>query len=310
MGRTWSEVTCEVPETMVDLVADRLAAISPQGVTIENLCLDTFTLDDLADNGPKKVTVYLEDGPGCSAEIAAIEAFLAEQADFFGLSSPPPLSVRTVQEEDWAHGWKEYFKPVLVGKRTVIKPTWEPYEAAEGEVIIEIDPGMAFGTGTHATTKLCLQVLEDVALSQGPYAGRRQPATVLDVGTGSGILAIGAVKLGIGPVTAVDIDPLAVEVAVENARLNDTLGKSSISDTPLEEIEGSFDLLLANILAEELVRLSAELVERIAPGGLVVLSGILTEKETMVAEAFSARGLLPVETRRDGEWSCLVFAGA
>lgn len=309
MGRTWSEVTCEVPETMVDLVADRLTGISPQGVTIENLSLDTFTLDDLSDNGPKKVTVYLEDGPDSSAQIAAIESFLAEQASFFNLS-PPSLSVRTVQEEDWAHGWKEYFKPTLVGKRTLIKPTWEPYEAVEGEVIIEIDPGMAFGTGTHATTKLCLQVLEDAALSQGPYAGRRKPATVLDVGTGSGILAIGAVKLGLGPVTAVDIDPLAVEVAVENARLNGTLGHCAISDTPLENIAGKFDLLLANILAEDLVRLSAELVARIAPNGLIILSGILTEKEDMVAKAFSACGLFPVETRRDGEWSCLVFAGA
>jgi ribosomal protein L11 methyltransferase len=166
--------------------------------------------------------------------------------------------------------------------------------------VVTLDPGMAFGTGTHDTTRLCLEALAQLFEEQ-------QLQRVLDVGTGSGILAIAAAALGAQQVVACDIEPESCRVAAENARLNLVDGRVQITDRPLEELEGDFQLVLANILAEENIRLAPQLVSRLTPGGSLVLSGILVEKEQLVIDALRTFALTGPDIVRTAEWSCLIY---
>ncbi len=310
MKTVWVEISCEVPAAMVDTLSDFLVELSGNGVSIENLALDTFSLDTVEDAPIKTVKAYFSGDVPAGERLEAVEAFLrANGPDFSGFVFKRP-QVAAIKEEDWANNWKEHFKPVRIGSRLVIKPTWEEYVAAQGDIVLNLDPGMAFGTGAHPTTKMCLEVLEMIFFGEGPYDGalpQAGPVTVLDVGTGSGVLSIGAAKLGAGRITAIDIDADAVSVAVENLVLNDALPLVAVSTTALEDVPGRYEIVLANILAEELVRLAQPLVDRVAPGGYLILSGILTEKEGFVISGFNDFGLSLVESRREQEWSCLGF---
>jgi ribosomal protein L11 methyltransferase len=214
------------------------------------------------------------------------------------------MRCRPVKDEDWAEGWKQHFSAVRIGRRLIVKPTWEDWSPATGEVVVNLDPGMAFGTGTHGTTRLCLEVLAEL-YAQPPY-----PCRVLDVGTGSGILAIAAAALGARRVLACDIEEEACRIAAENAALNGVAAQVEITDAALETLEGDFDVVVANILAEENIRLGAELTQRLAPGGVLILSGILQEKETLVTTAFAALGLNGPSLSREAEWVCLVYRKA
>ena len=205
-----------------------------------------------------------------------------------------------MRQEDWAEGWKQHFGLCRIG-RLVIKPTWEEYAAAPGEAVVTLDPGMAFGTGTHGTTRLCLDALAEL------FANAPVPATVLDVGTGSGILAIAAAALGAEQVLACDIDPDACRIARENVAGNGMTDRVKITDRPLEELPGDFEVVLANILAEENVRLAVELSGRLAAGGTLILSGILREKEALTAAGFAALPLDGPVIRRRDDWSCLLY---
>lgn len=308
MEKTWAEVSCEVPAEMVDDVSEFLVELSSNGVSIENLTLDTFSLETVEDAPVKGVKAYFPLDNGIEDKLAAIGSYLRENGPpFAGFVFKAP-TVKTLREEDWANNWKEHFKPARIGKRIIIKPTWEDYQPSPGDIILEVDPGMAFGTGTHPTTRLCLEAMEGIVCREGSYADApRKLETALDVGTGSGILAIGAVKLGIERVTAIDIDPESVHTAQENININGATSAVSVSGALLQDLEGSFDLILANILAEALVELSGELVRRLNPGGFLILSGILTEKEELAANGFAPFGLRLVETSREGDWSCLAY---
>lgn len=308
MEKVWAEVSCEVPAAMVDTLAAFLVELSSCGVSIENLSLDTFSLESVAETPIKTVKAYFPFDDELPRHMESIRAYLYGQAPSFpGFVFKEP-AVLPLREEDWASGWKQHFKPARIGRRIIIKPSWEGYSASASDIVLEIDPGMAFGTGTHPTTRLCLEALEQIAYAEGAYAGIAPLLhRLLDVGTGSGILSIGAVKFGAEAVTAIDIDPQAVEVARENVALNGVASQVMVSVTPLAEVAGTFQVVVANILAEELVRLAPELVGRLAPGGFLILSGILVEKEPLVREGFAPFGLTPMATTRLEEWSCLVY---
>ncbi len=207
--------------------------------------------------------------------------------------------VAEVADEDWGEGWKKEFRPLDVG-RVRVRPSWISEAPPAGAVEVVLDPGMAFGTGSHPTTSLCLAALSDLLAA-------RPGASVLDVGTGSGILAIAAKKLGAGRVAGNDDDPKAVEVARENAAANGVGVELGLA--PAGDIAGTFDLVLANILANTLVALAPELAAKLAPGGVVLLSGILAAQEDEVRSAYAGQGLVPVAggDRRDGEWSLLAL---
>lgn len=210
------------------------------------------------------------------------------------------VSTEEVQEEDWKDNWKEYFKPAKITDRIVIKPTWETYErASEEELILEIDPGMAFGTGTHATTSLCVKLMEKYM----------EPSdVVLDVGCGSGILSIAAGLLGADKVYGVDIDPVAVAVAKENVALNHLEGKTEIFAGDLTKgLDLKADIVVANLMADLVVFLSEDAARHLQGKSIYISSGILAEKQPEVAKALDDYGFDILETCYEGEW-CAIAA--
>lgn len=302
MQTDWAEIACEVPAEMVDAMADFLVELTGNGVGIDNLHLDTFSLDTLEDTPTKNVKAYLPLDDSLEEMRIRIEHFLAENGPAFaGFVYAPPV-VTVVRNEDWANNWKVHFKPVRIGERLVIKPTWEEYCELPGDLVIQIDPGMAFGTGAHPTTRMCLESLERICFNE---CGGKLPDPVLDVGTGSGVLSIAAALMGATRITAVDIDPEAVRVTQENLELNAVQNIVSASTTNLVDLKDVYAVVVANILAEELVRLAAQLTAKVAAGGWLILSGILTEKVEFVCGGFP--GLVLIESPREAEWSCLTF---
>jgi len=302
MQTDWAEIACEVPADMVDAMADFLVELTGNGVGIENLHLDTFSLDSLEDTPTKTVKGYLPLDGNLEELRIRVEHFLAERGPAFAGFVYVPPAVSVIKTEDWANNWKVHFKPVRIGRRLVIKPTWEEYHELPGDLVIQIDPGMAFGTGAHPTTRMCLESLERICFDQ---SGGRLPDAVLDVGTGSGVLSIAAALMGASRITAVDIDPEAIRVTQENLQLNGLGDLVQASTTDLGLLAGEYGVVVANILAEELVRLSAQLIARIAPEGWLILSGILTEKAQFVRAGFPELTL--VESPTEAEWCCLTF---
>lgn len=303
MNETWVEISCSVPAELADIVAEYLTDLSGNGVCSENLSVDAFSLSEIVEPDSMTVKSYFPSTDDSTARLKEIGDFLADLATRHPGFTPSPPQLSTVSTEDWSNSWKEHFKPLRVGKRLLIVPSWEQLEPETDDVVLHLDPGMAFGTGGHETTRLCLELLETI-MEEMPLM--HSPA-VLDVGTGSGILAMAAVQLGAGRVCAVDIDPQAIEVARENLAINGLLDQVDCSTTPLESIAGSFDVILANILAEELVRLAPQLVGRLAAGGSLVLSGILANKEALVRNGFASQALKFCETLHQGEWVAIHY---
>lgn len=209
-----------------------------------------------------------------------------------------------VDDADWKDKWKEYFKPVRITDRLVVKPTWEEYEPNDGEKVIQIDPGMAFGTGTHETTSLCLKLMEK-------YLGDEpQDKDVLDVGCGSGILSIAAALLGCRSVTGVEIDEDAVRVAEENVELNGIGDRVEILQGDLTEgIESKADIIVANLMADLVMTLSKSAKEHLKDGGIFISSGILLEKKGIVSDAVKEAGFEIIEIAEDGEWCAIAARG-
>ncbi len=254
-----------------------------------------------APGDPTKLTAYFP----WEADLGTVKRefleFLPVLAESFGTASGEFVEATEITDCGWAETWKEHFKPSRLGRRITVKPSWETYASSPGEVVLTIDPGQAFGTGTHETTKMCLRFIEDVFEDPGP------PRTVLDLGTGTGILGIAAAMLGAERVLGIDVDPKAVETAAENGRVNGVAGRFESAVTPLARIEETFDLVVANVLAEILADLKAEVGARCAPGGALVLSGILAEKSDWVAQEYAEAGWALAGQRQEGQWSALLL---
>jgi ribosomal protein L11 methyltransferase len=306
MNEAWFEISCTVPAELADIVAEYLTSLSGNGVCVENLNVDAFSHSEIPESTTVHIKSYFPETDDSSVRLEEIEEYLDGLAQRQpGLVLPRP-ELASVSTEDWSTSWKVNFKPLRIGRRLLIVPSWEEPQPQADDIVLRLDPGMAFGTGGHETTRLCLELLEQILENIPTMVS---PA-VLDLGTGSGILAMAAVQLGAGRVCAVDIDPLAIEVACENLAINGLQDQVECSTTPLESLEGCFDVILANILAEELVRLAPHLNERLAPGGSLVLSGILTEKEQLVRSGFSDQSLEYQQTLRQGEWVAIHYRKA
>ena len=227
--------------------------------------------------------------------------FLPVLGESFGPGPEKFLDAAEITDSGWAEKWKEHFHARKVGRRVVITPSWEEVAPCEGEVVLTVDPGQAFGTGTHETTRMCLRFIEDV------YDLDPAPRSALDVGTGTGILGIAAARMGASRVLGIDTDPVAVEVAGNNAALNGVGGIFRAEGTSLAAIREEFDLVLGNLIAEILVDLAADLAARCAKGGHLVLSGILAEKAGAVADEFRRHGAEVVSEAADGQWAALLL---
>jgi ribosomal protein L11 methyltransferase len=213
------------------------------------------------------------------------------------------LSTRLVHETDWADAWKSHFPVLRVGRRIVIRPTWRRHRPAPADVVVALDPGMAFGTGLHPTTRLCLERIDDLA-GRGLLAGSR----VLDVGCGSGILSLAAVRLGAAQAAGLDTDPIAVEATNANARRNHLARRVRARLGSLPSGRPAHDVVLANLVASLLVRLAPALVDELRAGGALVASGIFVDRLAEVRDAFVANGLSITGESVDGEWVALEAA--
>ena len=261
------------------------------------------------DEAQEKAGALLTEITGCqgySTVISAVTGYLPVDErlentllglrDALGDSFPPPtpeITIRFVAEEDWADAWKQYFKPQRIGQRFVIKPTWEPFSPTANDLVIEIDPGMAFGTGLHATTRLCLRALEKQVTPD--------MTTLADVGTGSGILAIGAALLGVATVEATDIDPLAVRIARENVLVNHLQSRVSVAEASAPPT-GPFQIVVAKILADVILAMADDLYVALLPQGLLIASGIIENRAEDVRRGLLAAGFGILATENEGEW--------
>jgi ribosomal protein L11 methyltransferase len=214
-----------------------------------------------------------------------------------GLDPSCTCSFQVLPDRDWNETWKQNFVPIDVGDNLSIIPSW--LTADTHRIPIVIDPGMVFGTGHHETTRTCLSLIEQLA----KHAGRK---TFLDIGTGTGILAIGAARLGFEKVMAVDIDPLAVDAAVRNVAANG-LGNVEVKEGSISSVNGTFDAIVANLLSEILIAIAPEVIARLNPGGTAILSGLLVGQEDAVIAAMSSAGLTYQEKIIDGTWVSLIF---
>ncbi len=309
--QSWTKFIIETTEAAEEAV---IAALMEMGITsVETIDARPITEEEKKamfidylpdpkdDDGTAQVCFYLEEDCDAEKTVHEVEAKLDAMRSFLEIGEGR-VHVEQTREEDWVNNWKAFFKPFRVDEQIVIKPTWESYDdAREGDLVIEMDPGTAFGTGAHETTRLCIGAIRD-------YMKRGD--RVLDAGTGSGILAIIAKKLGAGPVDAVDIDPNAVSAAEENVRINGVdsedlklFAGDIISDEGFSsELNGPYDLIVANILADVIIPLSGAIGSLMKPGAVFISSGIIDSREDEVREALVRNGFEVLECRRMGDW--------
>ena len=299
MAGTWTKLSITVNTKDLDR-ASAVVSMLDNGLMIEDY--SDFSLNGMygelvddsilhADKTKAKISIFVPEEKNLSEYIAFIDAKLAS------LSIAFEKEIEGMEEENWADSWKKYFKPIKLGRVTIV-PAWESYDAEDGEVIIKIDPGMAFGTGTHETTRLVMKIMQDAV-----KGGER----VLDVGCGSGILAITAAKLGARSCNAYDIDPVAVKVARENAEIagcdNITVGTSDLL-AGVERISGGYDLCVANIVADIIIRMLPDVHTYLNPSAPIILSGIVAERENDIKNAAAGHGY---GVERENDWVAMMI---
>lgn len=296
----WVELSVAADIEAVEAVSEILTRFAPGGTSVEpGFGLTNEGLGAVVDpTKPAIVRAYLPGLDPAGVRMAIAQATIAlGHLQAFGLRPIGELQTSLVREADWAEAWKSHFPVLRVGRRMVVRPTWRHHRRQPGDVVLSLDPGMAFGTGLHPTTRLCLAALETLA-----DEGLVGPARVLDVGCGSGILAIAAGKLGARDLLGVDTDPIAVESTLANARLNGLTRRIRVRQGSVPTGEPPFDLVLANLIASLLVQLAPELRGELAPGGRILASGIFHDREGDVVAAFRAAGLQMGRRWAEEDW--------
>ncbi len=305
MSNPWTEVCITVAQADTDRAADIANMLIPYGLYIEDYSdleqgareiahIDLIDEDLLAkDRTHSLIHLYLspEDNP------AEALAFLQERLTACGIESR--VVTTAISEEDWANNWKQYFKPLKVGQRLLIRPTWEEVDDTEGRTVLDIDPGMAFGTGGHETTRLVLEAMESFITAD---------TALLDVGCGSGILSMAGILLGAKSALAVDIDALAVKTAIENGERNGLMppAYTVVQGDLVDKVDGQFDVVLANIVADAIIMLSPAVKPFVKADGVYIVSGIIDTREAEVVDALTACGFT-IEARHEARgWLCLV----
>ena len=306
----WAEISLRTSHEATELVADIFHDLGASGVVIE----DPELLNSYIESGQWD---YTDLKPADNTEVVTVKAYLPsdealdkklkeleDRLDFLSKSGvrsdPGEFSWNEVQDEDWSESWKKYFHTEKVGRRVVIKPTWEEYEALPDDVVIEIDPGAAFGTGNHPTTAMCIRELELLV---------KRDMKVIDAGTGSGILSIVAAKLGASTVRALDCDETALKVARENFSRNgvDSVVSPSAGDL-LTGLDERADIIVANIVADVIIRLLGQLDQHLNPGGKLLCSGIIAQRLPDVAAAAKERGFLTEKVTEEQGWVAAIIA--
>jgi ribosomal protein L11 methyltransferase len=283
---SWLQLSLKAPSPALDAIANFLIERGSPGVVLTR----------------NEVRAFFARSPRTPVLKREIHRFLRDIRKIYPGFGEHPLGWKLLKEKNWANSWRRFFSPHKVGRSLLITPPWVDPPATRGRQVIVIEPGMAFGTGTHATTRCCLEFLEHLA---GRFNGGE--LTALDVGTGSGILAIALAKMGAASVVALDNDPTALKVARANVRFNGVERRIRLANWKLDKVYGSFAVVVANLTAETIVDLAAPLEERVDGGGYLVLSGILQPKARQVVSRFCPSSFLPVRQSREKEWVTLLL---
>jgi ribosomal protein L11 methyltransferase len=290
------EIIAEVPTIDADRATHILRTLTEVGLWIET----PFSQADLESEGVVKLDGTYRVHAYLPADTDRSGAVLLVREHLDAANIAAGIETRVIADEDWAEAWKEHFHVERYGQRIVVVPSWREYTPQEGEAVFTLDPGMAFGTGQHETTRMCLEALERTVTT-----GMR----VLDVGCGSGILAIAGAKLGAGDSYAVDVDTICVNVTATNAASNDVavqVKQGSLGDDwPFSEPATNFDVIVANIIANPLIDMAPEISRTLKPGGRLIASGVIATRESEVVGAFEASGLRLDHVRSMGEWCCI-----
>ena len=307
----WTEVTIKTTTEAVEAISNILMEERCGGVMIEDpkdflfqkkneLDWDYVEEEVFNKSGQDGVLIktYIPEERNVLELIETVKARIALLPSFGLDIGEGSVSLSNVNESDWANEWKKYYKPTKVGKKIVVKPSWEDYEKQEGDLIIELDPGMAFGTGTHETTSMCIRELENYV---------DETKTVFDIGCGSGILAIAAAQLGAKEVVAGDLDEVAVKVSKENCEINNVSDKVVVKHGSLfEVVDSKADVIVANIIADIIKILAKDVSKFLKEDGVFISSGIILAKIDEVCEALEENGFEIVKVERLGEWSAIV----
>ncbi|MGB7606027.1 MAG: 50S ribosomal protein L11 methyltransferase [Lutisporaceae bacterium] len=295
-----------------DAIYNILSEVGAAGVLIEDL--NDFLMmnkgeiswdyieQELIDNmgTDAKVKGYFTDEEFSEEKLKEIQRRVDELSEFGLDKGPGTIVTRAVYEEDWANAWKKFYKPVKAGEKIVIKPTWEEYHAEADDLVIEMDPGMAFGTGTHETTVMCIKLLEKYVTPK---------SVVFDVGCGTGILGISAVKLGAKYVECVDIDKIACKVSKENAEHNNVMDKLKVKcGNLLDVVKEKADIIVANIVADIIIGFTEDAWKTLNTEGIFISSGIIKDRKDEVLDKISGNGFEVIEVLEMGEW-CAIAAG-
>ena len=309
MDGIWIEVSVITKSEAVEPVAGIFYDLGCPNVSIEDpedllsreqgpLTWDFADINILEHKGEASVVkAYFSQDDKVEEIVAAVKDKLQEVKEFGIDIGQGRVEYKEMYEEDWANNWKQYYKPVKITDKIVIKPIWEDYKKQDGELIIELDPGMAFGTGTHETTRMCIKALDKYV---------KPNTTVFDVGCGSGILAIAAAKLGSKHVVGVDLDPVAVASSKENISFNSIDNIEVLEGNLLDVVDGKADIVVANIIAEIICVLTEDVKKALNKDGLFITSGIIHDRVDMVKEKFEECGFEVLEINKDGEWNCIV----
>lgn len=309
MDGTWIEVRVITKSEALEPVSGIFYSLDCKGVAIEDpedilgreqgpLTWDFADINVLEHKGKFAVVkAYFAEEDNIEEILGYVNEKLVELKEMGIDLGEAKVEHEKMYEEDWANTWKQYYKPSKVGEKIVVKPIWEEYEQKEWELVVNLDPGMAFGTGTHETTRMCIQALEKYV---------KEESTVFDVGCGSGILAIAAAKLGAKLAVGVDLDPVAVESSIENVGYNNLNNIEILHGNLVEVIDGKSDIVVANILAEIICILTDDVKRVMKDGGVFITSGIIHDRVDMVCEKLEATGFEVIEKNRDGEWNCIV----
>ena len=307
----WTEVTIKTTTEAVEAISNILMEERCGGVMIEDpkdflfqkkneLDWDYVEEEVFNKSGQDGVLIktYIPEERNVLELIETVKARIALLPSFGLDIGEGSVSLSNVNESDWANEWKKYYKPTKVGKKIVVKPSWEEYEKQEGDLIIELDPGMAFGTGTHETTSMCIRELENYV---------DETKTVFDIGCGSGILAIAAAQLGAKEVVAGDLDEVAVKVSKENCEINNVSDKVVVKHGSLfEVVDSKADVIVANIIADIIKILAKDVSKFLKDDGVFISSGIIRAKIDEVCQALEENGFEIVKVERLGEWSAIV----